>query len=309
MPQVSNGQAAQIVASVPNAGVSSATVAHESSPVVVARNVFVPFTPRARSAGSVTLTLPTPGAQSQDVASGMRATSFSFNVNMTSSGPETSQDRPNQLNVSFVIGLFGAQGGGAQSESLLELHPPGQQPSPETQALIGTCLQLPLQLLGLPANSSFVHALPSLQLDGQETIGSQVSPRSTTPLPQTGQVPSTEMKSPECRDRSRTQAFGDKRSTTYGCALCPVAWQTPTRPWCAFVKHSLASTNVDCSAATASASSLSEAFEAQPTAAATARTIDPTNEHFAACFMNASLPFLRVQDPARQNPRAQLSAS
>jgi hypothetical protein len=41
-----------------------------------------------------------------------------------------------------------------------------------------------VQLDGDPIDESFVHALPSLQLDGQ--LPSQISPISTAPLPQTG---------------------------------------------------------------------------------------------------------------------------
>ena len=71
-----------------------------------------------------------------------------------------------------------------QSTSLVELHPAGQQPSPEVQVVMGLWLQATLQFAALPVSWSSVHALPSSQLAGQELGGSQVSPESTTPLPQ-----------------------------------------------------------------------------------------------------------------------------
>jgi hypothetical protein len=71
-----------------------------------------------------------------------------------------------------------------QSESLAELHPTGQQPSPEVQTLMDPWLQDTLQFWALPVIWSRVQALPSSQLEGQEAAGSQVSPPSTTPLPQ-----------------------------------------------------------------------------------------------------------------------------
>jgi hypothetical protein len=76
---------------------------------------------------------------------------------------------------------------GEQSESVLALHPAGQQPSPETQVLIVVWLQATLQLALLPVIRSMVQALLSLQEVGQEDFGSQVSPFSTTPLPQVGE--------------------------------------------------------------------------------------------------------------------------
>ena len=71
-----------------------------------------------------------------------------------------------------------------QSPSDAGVHPAGQQPSPPAQALTALLLQATLQFCVLPVSWSTVHALPSSQLAGQELGGSQVSPASTTPLPQ-----------------------------------------------------------------------------------------------------------------------------
>ena len=76
---------------------------------------------------------------------------------------------------------------GEQSESVLALHPAGQQPSPEAQVVMAVWLQATLQLALLPVMRSMVQALPSSQEVGQEDFGSQVSPFSTTPLPQVGE--------------------------------------------------------------------------------------------------------------------------
>jgi hypothetical protein len=73
---------------------------------------------------------------------------------------------------------------GVQSESLLALHPAGQQPSPDTQVVMAVWLHATLQLALLPVIRSMVQALPSSQVVGQVDFGSQVSPPSTTPLPQ-----------------------------------------------------------------------------------------------------------------------------
>ena len=62
--------------------------------------------------------------------------------------------------------------------------PGGQQPSPPTQAVIAEWLHTALQVAGLPVIVSIVQELPSLQFCGQLAGGSQVSPASTTPLPQ-----------------------------------------------------------------------------------------------------------------------------
>ena len=75
---------------------------------------------------------------------------------------------------------------GEQSESLFALHTGGQQPSPETQAVMEVWLQVMLQLARLPALASVVQTLSSSQEVGQEDGGSQVSPDSITPLPQVG---------------------------------------------------------------------------------------------------------------------------
>ena len=72
-----------------------------------------------------------------------------------------------------------------QSESFATLHPLGQQPSPPVQAVMTLLLHATLQLWALPVSSSRVQALPSSQPAGHVSGGSQVSPKSTTPLPQT----------------------------------------------------------------------------------------------------------------------------
>jgi hypothetical protein len=76
---------------------------------------------------------------------------------------------------------------GGQSESLLALHPAGQQPSPETQVVMAVWVQATLQVALLPVIWSVVQAMLSLQEVGQEDFGSQVSPFSTTPLPHFGE--------------------------------------------------------------------------------------------------------------------------
>ena len=77
---------------------------------------------------------------------------------------------------------------GVQSESLLALHPAGQQPSLKAaQVVIPVWLQATLQLALLPVILSMVHVLASSQEVGQDDAGSQVSPGSTTPLPQVGE--------------------------------------------------------------------------------------------------------------------------
>lgn len=71
-----------------------------------------------------------------------------------------------------------------QSVSVLESQPVGQQPSPGVQAVMVLWLQLALQFVALPVSESVVQALPSLQVVGHVSGGSQVSLVSTTPLPQ-----------------------------------------------------------------------------------------------------------------------------
>jgi hypothetical protein len=71
-----------------------------------------------------------------------------------------------------------------QSVSAVASQPTGQQPSPEAHALMALWLHATLQLAALPVIWSCVHALPSSQAAGQVVAGSQVSPTSTTPLPQ-----------------------------------------------------------------------------------------------------------------------------
>jgi hypothetical protein len=75
---------------------------------------------------------------------------------------------------------------GEQSESVFALQPAGQQPSPEAQVVTTVCPHATSQVAALPVIWSIVHALPSLQSPGQESGRSQVSPSSTTPLPQLG---------------------------------------------------------------------------------------------------------------------------
>jgi hypothetical protein len=71
-----------------------------------------------------------------------------------------------------------------QSVSAVASQPTGQQPSPGAHALMAVWLHATLQLAALPVIWSWVHALPSSQLAGHVVAGSQVSPASTTPLPQ-----------------------------------------------------------------------------------------------------------------------------
>jgi hypothetical protein len=77
-----------------------------------------------------------------------------------------------------------------QSESLLLLQPAGQQPSPEVQFVILAWVHAAVQVAAEPVSESTVQAFPSSQLvahaPAPEAIPlSQVSPDSTTPLPQT----------------------------------------------------------------------------------------------------------------------------
>jgi hypothetical protein len=69
-----------------------------------------------------------------------------------------------------------------QSVSAGAVQPAGQQPSPGVQVETWVVEQAAVQVDTLPVSVSTVQALPSLQLDGQ--LPSQVSPVSTTPLPQ-----------------------------------------------------------------------------------------------------------------------------
>jgi hypothetical protein len=65
---------------------------------------------------------------------------------------------------------------------LSALQPAGQQPSPGAHTVIGWKVQAALQLAALPVSASAVQATPSLQEVGQ--LPSQLSPGSSTPLPQ-----------------------------------------------------------------------------------------------------------------------------
>ena len=71
-----------------------------------------------------------------------------------------------------------------QSPSLTASQPAGQQPSPPAQLTMATLEHAALQVAALPVMVSFVQSLPSSQLTGQVPGGSQVSPDSTTELPQ-----------------------------------------------------------------------------------------------------------------------------
>ena len=81
---------------------------------------------------------------------------------------------------------------GWQSSSVAEVHPSGQQPSPETQVVMGVLVQTTSQVALLPVITSVVQAFESSQLVGQDPASdaipwSQVSPDSATPLPQLGE--------------------------------------------------------------------------------------------------------------------------
>jgi len=71
---------------------------------------------------------------------------------------------------------------GEQSLSFVESQPAGQQPSPFWQVEMFWWAQATLQLAALPVIVSMVQAFWSSQVVGQ--LPSQVSPGSTTPLPQ-----------------------------------------------------------------------------------------------------------------------------
>jgi hypothetical protein len=71
-----------------------------------------------------------------------------------------------------------------QSMSVVKLQPAGQQPSPELQMTMALKLQATLQVAALPVCWFVVQALLSSHDAGHVPDGSQVSPVSTTPLPQ-----------------------------------------------------------------------------------------------------------------------------
>ncbi len=71
-----------------------------------------------------------------------------------------------------------------QSLSLLALQPAGQQPSPVRHCVTCWCRQAAVQFAALPVTESIVQDVPSSQAVGHEPAGSQVSPGSTTSLPQ-----------------------------------------------------------------------------------------------------------------------------
>jgi len=79
------------------------------------------------------------------------------------------------------------QRGGSAGQSWsprVRVQPEAQQPSPDTQAVIGVLVQVTLHSLAVPVRTSVVHALLSLQVVGQ--LPSQVSLGSTVPLPHRG---------------------------------------------------------------------------------------------------------------------------
>jgi hypothetical protein len=98
------------------------------------------------------------------------------------------------------------QAGPAQSGSVAEVQPEGQQPSPGEQVVMVVWVQWAVQVAALPSSVSVVQALPSLQLVGQVAGGSQVSPVSSTPLPHTatGQSGSVALVQPEGQQPSLT---------------------------------------------------------------------------------------------------------
>jgi hypothetical protein len=71
-----------------------------------------------------------------------------------------------------------------QSSSVVPSQVAGQHPSALVQAVMGGYEQAALQLAALPVSVSVVHELPSSHEVGQDEGGSQVSPGSSTPLPQ-----------------------------------------------------------------------------------------------------------------------------
>jgi hypothetical protein len=73
-----------------------------------------------------------------------------------------------------------------QSLSVSALQPWGQHPSPASQAVLMALTHTTSQVSGAPLRLSSVHALASSQLLGQVLAGSQLSPVSSTPLPQLG---------------------------------------------------------------------------------------------------------------------------
>src|SRR6185436_10889540 len=80
---------------------------------------------------------------------------------------------------------------GTQSVSFIPLQPGGQQRSPAVQAVMAACEQVRVQSLMRPAVVSMVHESPSSHVERQAPAlpavmpRSQISPMSTTPLPQT----------------------------------------------------------------------------------------------------------------------------
>ena len=91
-----------------------------------------------------------------------------------SSGQSPSQDSPASTTPSPQNPL--------QSVSTSCVQPIGQQPSPDSQIAMSWFVHSALQFSAQPTNASLVHTLPSSQVSGHSP--SQISPTSTTPLPQ-----------------------------------------------------------------------------------------------------------------------------
>jgi hypothetical protein len=74
-----------------------------------------------------------------------------------------------------------------QNGSLFRLQPAGQQLSPPVHWVIAWCVQAALQLAALPVSMSMLQPLPSSHIAAVGQLPSQVSPGSTTRLPQLGE--------------------------------------------------------------------------------------------------------------------------
>jgi len=101
-----------------------------------------------------------------------------------------------------------------QSSSLVALQPAGQHPSALSQLVMGVAAQVALQAAADPVKMSVVQAFPSSQVAAQESGGSQVSPRSSTPSPQLAEQSLSVLSSqPAAQQRSSSV-----HSTTALCA-------------------------------------------------------------------------------------------
>jgi hypothetical protein len=81
---------------------------------------------------------------------------------------------------------------GEQSASEFALQPGAQQPSPLAHSDIGWNVHAALQLSAAPTRTSIVHDAPSVHAVGHDAP-SQISPASTTPLPQVGEQSESEL--------------------------------------------------------------------------------------------------------------------